>query len=109
MPAFFLPAASDPEQAENAYSAIRQFVASQISGPLEDRRIFRLDYVHSGKHRIAQVGERESHEGAPVIAIFKQQNYPLYFVCTPDRGVVRGGPILVGENEVHSRIDFSEE
>jgi hypothetical protein len=92
--------------AESAYAAIRKFVEGQASGPLDARRIFRINYRHEGRPCYAQVGEPERHEGATVIAILKQRDYPLYFVCTPDRGVARGGPILVGEDEIYSSIDF---
>jgi hypothetical protein len=105
MPHFFLPAATDAETAESNYAAIRQFVAQEM-GALDERRIFRIDYAHGGKVRFAEVGQVESHERATVIAIFKKLDYPLYFVCTPDRGVIRGGPILVGEHEVSRSVDF---
>jgi hypothetical protein len=106
MPAFFVPPAKDAPQAELTYEAIRKSVRLQASGPLDDRRIFRIDYRRNRKAFHAQVGEPERHEGGLVIAILKQHEYPLYFVCTPDRGVVRGSPILVGEDEIISSVDF---
>ena len=105
MPKFFLPAADDEQAAEQNYAVIRQFVVEQL-GALDDRRVFRLDYVHDGQDRFAQVGEPWNGNGELVIAIFKRLNYGLYLVCTPNRGVVRGGPILVGEHDVNSSRDF---
>jgi hypothetical protein len=106
MPKFFLPRATNAEMAEKAYAAIRKFIEGQASGLLDARRIFRIDYRHEGKPFYAQVGEPERHEGATVIAILKQRDYPLYFVCTPDRGVASGSPILVNERDIISSIDF---
>jgi hypothetical protein len=106
MPKFFVPLAKDTAEAETDYHAIRRVVGEQASGPLEDSRIFRIDYNHHGKRRRAQVGERERHEGAIVHAILKQRDCRLYFICTPDRGVVRGGPICVGDDEVIRAVEF---
>ena len=46
--------------------------------------------------------------GGPVIAILFDPARELDYVCTTDRGVVRGAPILVGVNLVHRSIDFPE-
>ncbi len=106
MPKFSVPPATNAEVAKSAYAAIRKFVEGQASGPLDARRIFRIDYRHEGKPFYAQVGDPERHEGATVIAILKQRDYPLYFVCTRDRGVASGSPILVNEREIISSADF---
>ncbi|MFI5092695.1 MAG: hypothetical protein ACHQIK_04560, partial [Candidatus Acidiferrales bacterium] len=34
------------------------------------------------------------------------RNTPLYLVCTENRGVVRGMPIMVGKDEVSNAADF---
>ena len=106
MPSFFVPAADSPEEAERVYDAVRNFVAESMGGPLDPDRIFAIRYRHDGKNYLAEVGRPDPRIGQPVVAILKESNYPLYFVCTLDRGVARGEPILVGENEVTSRIDF---
>jgi hypothetical protein len=49
------------------------------------------------------VGEPEEVTGEPVIAIL-QSNCLL--ICTPSRGVFRGMPILVGEDEVSYVEEF---
>ena len=106
MPKFFIPQAKESAEAEATYQAIRRFVGGRIHGPVGDRRIFRLDYNHYGKRYRAQVGEPELHEGALVYAILTQRDYGLYFICTPGRGVGRGGPICIGEDEVIASVDF---
>ena len=106
MPAFFIPNAKNDADAELIYQAICRHVGQRASGPMERRRIFRIDYNHYGKRYRAQVGEPERHEGAIVQAILKQRDYRLYFICTADRGAARGGPIYVGEDEVIVSVDF---
>ncbi|MFZ3235132.1 MAG: hypothetical protein WA417_18140 [Stellaceae bacterium] len=106
MPAFFIPLAKDASEAETVYRGIRKFVCRQAAGPLDDRRIFRIEYRHNQKRFCAQVGEPEQREGGMVLAILKRRDYGLYLVCTPDRGAARGSPILVGENEITSLVDF---
>ncbi len=108
MTAFFIPSARTEDEAESVYARIRQFMISQANGPLDDRRIFKIQWRRENQDHIAQVGEVEDQEGQIVIAILKRKGYPLYYVCTPDRGGARGSPILVGANEVVADEDFDE-
>jgi hypothetical protein len=103
MPPFFIPFAKDVAEAESVYQAIR----NRVIGPLGDQRIFRIAYLRNGRRYRAEVGAPEQHEGGLVIAILKRHEYPLYYVCTADRGGERGDPILVGENEVITSEDFN--
>jgi hypothetical protein len=93
---FFIPAAEDDAQAERVYSAIREFNGTTY--PLTDRRIFSMVYVHEGKTFYAKVGEPETRTRALVVAILESER--LYYVCTGNRGVIRGELIFVGVNEV---------
>jgi len=84
---FFIPAAEDAAQAEEVYQSIRKFVADQV-GRLTNKRIFRIQFVRDGKQYNLAVGDRfEDLRAERVIAILEGR---IYYVCTPNRGVVRG-------------------
>jgi hypothetical protein len=100
---FFLPFAESPKQAEDTLTAITSFVESQTSGVDPSRGIFRLKFRHNGVDEEAEVGKTFEVTGEPVVAILKGITY---LVCTPNRGVLRGFPILVGEKEVRQVEDF---
>ena len=103
-PAFFIPFADTAEQAETVYASIRAFMAKVAFRP-NDRRIYQIAYRHNGKDYVATVGE-EGPENEPVIAILETFNPgPLYMICSPNRGVVRGEPFLAGN--VQSVTNFS--
>jgi len=107
---FFLPHAKNKEQAEKNYEAIKRFAKDTLGWNVKDRRIFRIKYTHDGKNHYAEVGKTEQIEGEEVIAILESgySDTIVYLICTPNRGVVRGMPILVGENEAYSVVDFDE-
>ncbi len=110
MPAFFVPGAeSDPELAEQTYTAIKIFAEEQ-TWPISDRRIFRIEYKHFVRTRAgvrveweAEVGKVFEEIGEPCIAIFESNSF---LVCTPNRGAIRGIPVMVGQP--HTIIDFDE-
>lgn len=95
---FFLPAPEDTDMAESTYASIRQFMVDQV-GPLSDTRYFAIYYRHNGKDMVAKVGEPAPLTGELVCAIFRtaHQGGP-FLVCTPNRGVIRGGPILASHD-----------
>ena len=103
MTKFFVYLAKDDAQAEEAYEGIKAFAADNGFNPTA-RRIYRIKYIHDGVRRSATVGEVETRINEPVIAILEGRN--VFLVCTPTRGVVRGIPLLVGDNEVESIEDF---
>lgn len=51
----------------------------------------------------AQVGEPERMTGEPVIAILDSDPY---FICTPNRGVLDGVPIVIDRHDVLEVVDF---
>ncbi|MDQ6833454.1 MAG: hypothetical protein M3008_08650 [Chloroflexota bacterium] len=104
---FFLPGAEDDTvDAEKNYEAIKRFVEETTTWGTSKRRVFSVAYHHEGTNYVAQVGKREVRTGETVIAIFDSMTY---LVCTPNRGVLRGDPIMIGENEVDSFVDFDAE
>lgn len=105
-PAFFIPFADSAETADKVYGTIRATMAKEVFQPTE-RRVYRVVYQHSGRDLIATVGEKDI-DGETVIAILEAYNPgPIYMICTPNRGVVRGDPILAGD--VFAVVDFRQE
>ncbi|WP_298123338.1 hypothetical protein [Brevundimonas sp.] len=105
-PAFFIPFADSAETADEVYATIRATMAKEAFQPTE-RRVYRVMYQHNGRDLIATVGEKDI-DGETVIAILEGYNPgPIYMICTPTRGVVRGDPILAGD--ILAVVDFSQE
>lgn len=103
-PVFFVPFADGPEQAEEVYTSVKAFMLKVAFKP-SDRRVYSIAYRHNGRDYISTVGEKEP-EGETVIAILETFNpTPLYMICTPNRGVATGDPILAGD--VSRVIDFA--
>ena len=103
---FFIPAAMDDANAEQIYSAIRQFLDQELGAAFSHDRIFRLGYVDERKEYRAQVGKLHPLNSEPVVAILFEPLRSLYHVCTTNRGVTRGMSILVGAHETRFREDF---
>jgi hypothetical protein len=76
-------------------------------GALDSRRFYSLTYWHNGKTLKATVGEPDPLEGNLVIAIFRTaRSSGPYLICTPDRGVNRGDPILAGSGPRARAVEF---
>ncbi|WP_400263283.1 hypothetical protein ACFX5U_09595 [Sphingobacterium sp. SG20118] len=100
---FFLPFHTGTvEDSEKVYASIKKFVSDQV-GDIWSSRIFSISFTHEGKFNTCTVGEKTNVVDDTVICILR--NETLFFVCTPQRGVIRGMPILVGSHEV-SNIEY---
>jgi hypothetical protein len=102
-PRFFIPAEDDPEKAEAILKSIADFIAAAV--PPMAQRIFRVVYQHNGKDMIAEVGKDADlyyRERGPVVAILGSNPF---FVCLPNRGVLRGDPIMVGSG-YPTRVEY---
>jgi allophanate hydrolase subunit 1 len=102
---FFVPRAKTPEKAEQIYEATKKFAEHTLGWEISERRIFRIEYWHNGKEHVAEVGAITNVNGEEVMVILKSN---AFLVCTPNRGVLRGEPILVGTDEVRLVEDFDE-
>lgn len=102
---YFLPAAKDDGEAEETFQAIRKFAKMTLGWETSDRKIFRLKYKHDGKDYYAEVGKTDQDTGEIIIAILESN---AYLICTPNRGVLRGMPLLVGKESAYSIEDFDE-
>lgn len=102
---FFVPKAQNDTQAEQVYEAIAKFVAA----PITRNRIWKLRWRHNQMDMQCEVGQplpTYYQTGVePVLAIFDCGD--LYKICTPNRGGVRGEPVLAGKNSYSSATYFS--
>jgi hypothetical protein len=96
VPPFFVPGADDPELAEQVWHSTRSFAEEQTGWEVSDRRIFRVEYRHNEQDLESQVGQPEPVTGELCVAIFESNSF---LVCTENRGVARGFPILIGTPE----------
>lgn len=106
---FFIPAAKDAAQAEEVYEGVRKFNSEQMGATLSPRRIYRLAGVHDGKPFTATVGEMFERLREVVVAILLDTKRDLYFICTANRGVIRGEPYLSGAHEIRDSEDFEQQ
>ena len=106
---FFIPDIDDKEQEQRIYEAIRKFLAKEEGAKFSGRKIFSLCYYHKGKIGYAEVDRPSLANGETVKAILDEPSRRLYNVCTNNRGVIRGKPIIVGYDEVEHVTDFDKE
>lgn len=103
---FFIPFAKDAEETKSVLASVRAFVSKEMAAELSDEMFFSVNYVHNGNAVKSEVDKPEPHTGEPVIMILFDKLRGLYLVCTPNRGVIRGMPIMVGQNEIVSVKKF---
>lgn len=99
---FFLPQTT-PSRADEIWRTIADFVRRATGQRIGGRRIYRVRYEHHGRTATAQVGEPERMTGEPVIAILDSDPY---FICTPNRGVLDGVPIVIDHRDVLEVVEF---
>ncbi|MBW8000391.1 MAG: hypothetical protein FVQ80_00005 [Planctomycetes bacterium] len=93
---FFVPMAESEKEAGEAYQGFAKFV----NAPISDKKIWKLRWRHDKENMECEVGKSIPANcqtgNEPVLAIFDCGN--LYKICTPNRGGIRGEPILAGKN-----------
>ncbi|TGS95267.1 hypothetical protein EN814_16320 [Mesorhizobium sp. M2D.F.Ca.ET.171.01.1.1] len=90
MPAFFVPAATSDQQAKAVLEAVAKF--NHLENP---NCFYSISYTQNSKREVAVVGEHHVVNGEVVIFILKAADGSgPYLICTENRGVARGGPIL---------------
>ena len=102
---FFVPHAKDEAEAKRIYEASKKFCEDQTGWRILPKKIRALRYRHEGREYLAGVGAPD-YSGGEVLCIFESEVTLL--VCTANRGVFRGFPILVGRQEV-SDIEYFDE
>lgn len=101
---FFIPKAKNDVQAQEVWESVKKFAEKTLDWEVSDRRIFSIAYQKHGEDYYVEVGKPDPRNGELVIAILESITY---LVCTPNRGVLRGMPILVGESELKDITDFT--
>lgn len=102
---FFLPLASNKEQAERVYGRIANRL-KELGYELTTHRIAKIIYRREGKIVSDAVGS-SCAIGEIVLAIFK--NDIGYFICSYSQGAVWGEPITVRYSMVESAESFDDE
>ena len=102
---FFIPKTKDDTQAQEVWASVKKFAEETLDWEVSDRRIFSMTYQKHGKDHYVEVGKPDPRNAELVIAIFESITY---LVCTPNRGVLRGMPILIGKPELKDITDFRE-
>ncbi len=100
---FFIPKAKDDTQAQEVWKSVKKFAEETLDWEVSERRIFSITYHKHGKDYYVEVGKPDPRNGELVIAILESITY---LVCTPNRGVIRGMPILIGQSELENITDF---
>lgn len=100
---FFIPHAKDDSEAESVYGGFAQFVYARLPDP--SKRIWKLTWEHNKMKMSCEVG-------SPLPAYYQTGNEPvraifdcgdLYKICTPNRGGIRGEPVLAGKDWSRAR------
>ncbi len=102
---FFIPLVRDDQVAEEVLDGTKKHL-KEMGLVVGDRRTFRIRHKHEGKDCVVEVGQPHPVTGEIVVAILESPVMNLFLVCTPNRGVQRGEPILVGHKNASSVTDF---
>lgn len=104
---FFVPCTADRLDAEQAWSAIRQWLAD-LGLATTGRRIQALVCGIDGVDHVLAVG-RETPYGDMAAVILESIDRDLFYVCTPGRGVLEDIPYPMRLDDKWRVIDFEEE
>jgi hypothetical protein len=104
---FFVPFTEDDEQAEAIWSSLRERL-SDVGLPTTRRRIHALSLDDRRPGWRLAIGDRTPGTGEPVLVILQANDIGLYFVFTPDHGLIRGEPYPLTLPEHGSAIGFEE-
>jgi hypothetical protein len=100
---FFVPHASDTDEAESVYDAFAKFVGAAVPAE-KSARIQALSWQHNGRDFASAVGDpmpRYYELGnEPILAIFDCGDH--FKICTPSRGGVRSDPIMASMQGSHA-------
>lgn len=103
---FFIPDLKDSNKEQELYEIIKKFAKETTGWDIKDRKIYYMKWRHGREDCEARVGETQMQQGELVMAIL--ESTVTFLVCTPNRGVFRGMPLLVGREEVECIEDFEE-
>jgi len=96
---FFIPNISDVEKAEDFYNKVRDFTVRSCGFNVSQQRIYKISFRNGLDENLVEVGKADPFTGNLVFIIF---DATAYLVCTLDRGIRSGPPLLVGKSDVLS-------
>jgi hypothetical protein len=91
---FFVPATKNPEEAEKVHGILRKAMLKHRY-ETTDLRIYSITFDDNGMRQTETVGKPSETSGETIVAIF--QSGDIYLICTNNRGVLRGMPMIAGE------------
>lgn len=112
MTEFFVPIAEKMDETdEELLEAITMFLEDQSFGPFSEERIAGIVYMDTESRFDfdeveASVGDMLSTTGERVEAILYDEDGDQYLLCTPNRGVAEGHPIVVDSDDVEEVFYF---
>jgi hypothetical protein len=101
---FTIKGFKDSDQ-ERIYQGIAKFVQQASPTPITNKRVWSIDCELDGKHQTLRVTD-SSILGEDVICIFETERNGPFLICTDNRGVTRGMPIMIGKDKVHAVYCF---
>lgn len=112
MSEFFVPIAEEMDETdEELFEAITMFMEDQSFGPFSEDRIAGIVYMDPESRFDfdeveANVGDMLKTTGERVEAILYDEGRDQYLICTPNRGVAEGQPIVVDEDQIEEVFYF---
>lgn len=91
---FFVPATKNDAEAEKVYGILRKSMQKHRY-ETTDQRIYSITFDDNGFSLNETVGKPSETSGETIVAIFQAGD--LYLICTNNRGVLRGMPMIAGE------------
>ena len=104
---FFVPFTEDEEQAEIIWTGLRERLLD-VGLPTTRRRIRGLSLDDRRPGWRLEIGDGTPDTGEPVLVILESGDLDLYYVFTPDHGLMRGEPYPIALPEHGSAIAFEE-
>ncbi|TYT60861.1 hypothetical protein [Natrialba swarupiae] len=112
MPEFFIPHAEDADEAEEVFEATAKFVEKQRGEVKREPRIYSVKYYDGDTDQTYEVsvGGNVPKVGEPAISIYESasDSFDVYYICTLNRAVAQGVPVMIGKNNV-KRVEYFDE
>lgn len=95
---FFIPTI-EPENAEDFLeNSVIRFIETQGFKIIRDKRIYSITFKHNGKLFTDTVGKISLSNNESIFVILETEQ--MYLVCTTNRGILRGEPMITGKLDV---------
>lgn len=106
---FFVPEADDEAEAEEVWHATKNWVEKKRD-QVTERRIYSIEYADPDTQRThaVAVGDDVPGVGEPAQVILESATgtVDVYYLCSPNRGVLGGSPVMVEKQHVQRVEEF---